>query len=80
MLWLPFLVIGLAIYAVQYVVLSVWRDGAIKRTDKANAILNAVVIISMLMLNTISQLSARDIILLVALLVIGHFYISRRYP
>lgn len=80
MLWFPFMVIGLAVYAIQHVALSVWRDGAVRRTDKAGAVLNTVIVVSMLMLNTISRLSMRDVLLLVTLLVVGHFYISRRYP
>ncbi len=80
MLWFPFMVIGLALYALQHVALSVWRDGALRRTDKASAVLNTVVIVSMLMLNTISRLNLRDILLLATLLVVGHFYIARRYP
>jgi predicted MFS family arabinose efflux permease len=80
MLWFPFFVIGFASYALQHVVLSVWRDGEVRKKDKAGAVLNSVVVVSMLMLNTISRLDIRDIVLLIAMVCIGHFYISRRYP
>lgn len=80
MLWFPFMVIGLAVYAFQHLILSVWRDGDVRRKDKAGAVLNALVVVSMLMLNTISRLNARDVILLIVMLVVGHFYINRRYP
>ena len=80
MLWFPFMVIGLATYALQHIFLSVWRDGEVRRKDKAGAVLNSVVLVSMLMLNTISRLDLRDIILLLVMMVVGHFYINRRYP
>lgn len=80
MLWFPFLVIGLATYALQHIFLSFLREGDIRRKEKAGAVLNALVLVSMLMLNTISRLSLQDIILLIVMLVVGHFYINRRYP
>lgn len=80
MLWFPFLVIGLATYALQHIFLSYLREGEIRRKDKAGAVLNSIVIVSMLMLNTISRLDARDIIMLIIILGVGHFYINRRYP
>lgn len=79
-LWLPFVYIGVSWYLLQSRVSMIVRSSEhLPFAVRARALLNAVVITAFFMLQSVERTAFRELILLIVLVVLGHFYLRRRY-